>query len=352
MSGEGIELAGAALTLLATVIDLTSARLRWPFWLAVGLAAFAFVSFRWAVPPLRSGVPWSALNWGLFILSLYAVPRCSRAQRDVLLSIFAVLVLVSAAFCVLQHYFLLFDHEWMAKVVSVGRVIEPAEGGGYKAGGLHFHRLRFAHTLLPLLLAVGPELWQRKGKTLTITVVIAATIGLYFTYTRAAWIAAAVGLIGFAARSRPVRNVVVLLLLCFPVIAVLAHLGHLPADRAFAWHTAISLWQQHPAIGVGYGGYPSAALALHGGPHPEFVILHLDAHSLLLQVLAELGAIGAIAWLVLAGRFVWALPHAATPVLCALATIGVVHNWAFHPVVLASAALALGWTVARGEGIR
>src|SRR5262249_54952444 len=161
-----------------------------------------------------------------------------------------VLALMSAGAAILQHYVPIFDLPLLAKVFSVARVVEPAEGGGYKAGGLHFHRLRYAHTLVPLLVATLPLMRKRVAAL----VAIASLCGLYFTYTRAAWLAIAVACVAFVLPTR------------WPWFALLAVplIWAGPPDRGVAWETARELFATHPWAGVGYGGYTTAALALKG----------------------------------------------------------------------------------------
>lgn len=344
LTGEAMAFIGVGLCAVALLPELSFASLRAHWrglvaWLAY--AAVSLASASWALKPWRSGAPWSALHWAFFPLAVLAVWRLTPAQRVRLLDVFCGVAIISALACVVQHFVPVFDQPWLREYFTVRRVLEPADNGGFKAGGLHFHRLRYAHTLVPLFFALGPDLWRSRRLLGGVTLAV-SLVGLFFTYTRASWVAVGFGLVALGLSRAKVRvELVALTPLLIPLFAFVGL--DKPADRSFAWHNAIELFKAHPLLGVGYGGYPQAALALNGGQHATWPLIHLDAHSLLLQFFAEQGVVGLVLWLVMAVLFFkWAAPLNAS-VLGVLAMLGVVHNWAFHPVVMAAAALAIAW---------
>jgi O-antigen ligase len=230
-----------------------------------------------------------------------------------------------------QHFYIeLFEQPWIYNHTSAWRLFEKSEGGGYKAGGLHFHRLRYAHTLVPLLFVFAP----RARRSLAALVTAIALLGLYYTDTRASWVALVAGIVAYAL---PQLRYAWTAALAVPLFWA----G--PPDRAVAWTTAKALFLEHPIGGVGYGGYATAALAHMGGVNAQFPYIHLDAHSFALQHLAETGSIGALLFVVCVFLYMRNLraTRATYAIVASLSALGIVHNWPFHPVVLAGAALAL-----------
>ncbi len=348
LTGEAMAFIGAGITAAALIPELSFAAVKqhWRGLLAwVAYSALSLASASWALKPWRSGAPWSALHWAFFPLAVLALRRITPPQRVRLLDVFCGVAIISAIACVIQHFVPVFDHPWLREYFTVQRVLEPADNGGFKAGGLHFHRLRYAHTLVPLFFALAPDLWRSRRVLGGVTLAL-SLVGLFFTYTRASWMAVGFGLVALPlSRLRERGELLAFTPLLIPLFAFIGL--DKPADRSFAWHNAIELFKTHPIFGVGYGGYPQAALALNGGVNPTWTLIHLDAHSLLLQFFAEQGVVGLVLWLVMAViffRWLGPLTAAGWGVIGALAMLGVVHNWAFHPVVAMAAAFALAWS--------
>ncbi len=348
LTGEAMAFVGAGLALAGAV---TPAWLR-EHWKGMALlTAYAALSvasaYLWAPTPLRSGAPWSALHWAFFPLAVLAIREFPPARRTLLFDVFAAVALLSAVVAIVQHFTPVFDQPWLRGFLTTRRVVERAEEGGFKAGGLHFHRLRFAHTLVPLLLAMLPAMWRSNRRWLGVVTAAVSLVALHFTYTRASWLALGAGVLVFALASWR-RSGLVLLAALVPLATFFG--ASRPADRAFAWSNAASLFTAHPLLGTGYGGYSQAALALNGGQHAQWPLIHLDAHSLLLQFLAEQGLLGAVLWVAMTVVFLRFINdnHPPAPTQCAviaaLSVLGIVHNWAFHPAVALCAAWALAFT--------
>lgn len=110
------------------------------------------------------------------------------------------------------------------------------------------------------------------------------------------------------------------------------------AGRVSMLKDSVSLWQQHPVLGVGQGNYAARRLHDLQGPMPA---PHADhAHNLLAQAVAEWGSLGLALVAALAGLMLWVVwqrlhrPEAgadelmaATWVLCLLA-----HSLVEHPL--------------------
>jgi O-antigen ligase len=140
---------------------------------------------------------------------------------------------------------------------------------------------------------------------------------LYFTYSRGAWLALTAGALAGLALAAPrlsrrlviavaaavaVAFVVALVRVGGPAAAVREFSGAGPtvksgargrllslsgSSRAQYWHVAWHEYESHPLGGVGAGGFQRSWLRLRPAPLPV-----LDAHSLYLETLAELGPLG------------------------------------------------------------
>jgi O-antigen ligase len=73
--------------------------------------------------------------------------------------------------------------------------------------------------------------------------------------------------------------------------------------RVFMWKVAQVQFREHPALGSGPGGYglgyldAAAGLMDSGTPSPAYAGITGEAHNDALQLLAERGAVGAVAWI-------------------------------------------------------
>jgi O-antigen ligase len=166
-----------------------------------------------------------------------------------------------------------------------------------------------------IVLAVG--LAVRLRRPFAAAPVLVLTPTLYFTYSRGAWLALAAGgiaALGLAVRrlSRRMIVAVAIVVICAGAIALVrvggpsgavrefSHAGpSVKADRsrrlfslsgssrAQYWHVAWRDYQQHPWLGSGAGSFQRRWLRSRPADLPV-----LDAHSLYLETLAELGPVG------------------------------------------------------------
>jgi O-antigen ligase len=166
-----------------------------------------------------------------------------------------------------------------------------------------------------ILLALGLAARLRRPLAVAPVLVLAPT--LYFTYSRGAWLALAAG--GIAAlglalprMSRRAVVAVAIVVICAGVIALVRVGGPGGAVREFShaapsvkanrsrrllslsgssraqyWHVAWRDYQQHPWLGSGAGSFQRRWLRSRPADLPV-----LDAHSLYLETLAELGPVG------------------------------------------------------------
>ena len=166
-----------------------------------------------------------------------------------------------------------------------------------------------------IVLAVGLAVRLRRPLAAAPVFVLAPT--LYFTYSRGAWLALAAG--GIAAlglavprMSRRTMLGVAILVICAGAIALVRVGGLSGAIREFShaapsvkadrsrrlfslsgssraqyWHVAWRDYQQHPWLGSGAGSFQREWLRSRPADLPV-----LDAHSLYLETLAELGPVG------------------------------------------------------------
>ena len=166
-----------------------------------------------------------------------------------------------------------------------------------------------------IVLALGLAVRLRRPFAAAPVLVLAPT--LYFTYSRGAWLALAAGGVaalglGMPRMSRRVLLAVAILVICAAAIALVRVGGPSGAVREFShaapsvkadrsrrlfslsgssraqyWHVAWRDYQQHPWLGSGAGSFQRRWLRSRPADLPV-----LDAHSLYLETLAELGPVG------------------------------------------------------------
>jgi hypothetical protein len=112
------------------------------------------------------------------------------------------------------------------------------------------------------------------------------------------------------------------------------------SNRADYWHVAWRVYEDHPALGAGAGTYSRWWLRERPVPQPV-----QDAHSLYLEILAELGPIGLVLLLVaLAAPFAtprsWWAPVALAPYAAFLAHAAQDWDWELPAVTVAALACA------------
>lgn len=135
---------------------------------------------------------------------------------------------------------------------------------------------------------------------------IVIAVGCVFTYSRAAWVGLAVGLIAYFGRRSKAGLIVVALLafLAFPFLpeSVVgrwemtrdAETGQVEASaqmRLDVWDEGIRLIEEYPLTGIGYNRFSSEVKLKH------FDNMHLEPHNVYIKIAAEQG-IPALLWFI------------------------------------------------------
>jgi len=218
---------------------------------------------------------------------------------------------------------------------------------------------------LPKLLAMSGDRWL-SWVALASFAAIAVAIGM--SWSRGGWLGfAAAFVVVNLVRSRQGAIVFTALILLAALTGLLGGFGLLPAsvterltsfmafvgvqdiraveitdsnyasiERLAHWQSALDMWRDHPWLGVGFGNYEAAYA---GYALPKWTMALGHAHNYYLNVAAEAGSVGLIAYLALWGTAFWqtwrAFGSAADPYAKALAlgALGVLVHVSVHNVV-------------------
>ena len=312
------------------------------------------------------------VDWLGVPVAAWAVARLGAKRLAPIAAVAASFLLLSCVCAGLQHYGLWPPREafngWEWTRFPFDRVYEPAPGaeGRYLAGGLLFHRLRFAHvTSLGALLALAVVL--RTVGFARIFSGAVAVIGLasvaVFPGARAAFVAGVFGcavLLVVMAGSRKIAVLSVagvalasgLLLVVSPALRTrLMESASLQGsgDRAGLVRAGLAAVSAHPVVGVGPGRYKPGEWAPEDASH--FAREHGGkTHNMFLTAAAEQGVLGALLllwWLAFLARGYWKAggdARSGLAVLALLVALGMLHDPLFHAEVSLAFALALGAT--------
>lgn len=128
------------------------------------------------------------------------------------------------------------------------------------------------------------------------------------------------------------------------------HPGSLSGARHRLWSDALDLWRERPVLGSGPGSFLQHSETARSAPHLY------AAHSSILQVASELGAIGVLLFLavLVAGIFVASQGDPARGLIgvsawCALAIHSMIDHLYEFPVVCLLAGLVIGWAGSRRD---
>jgi O-antigen ligase len=314
--GLSITLSETALTLL-TLLWLwrlrdpeARAAARWPLWQPV--VAFSAVSL---VSALASGHPVTALGACkglLLVAALYVTVDVLAGPQDGHRFLSALLVVATFA----------------AAVGVLQTAVCPGPAADYGSPAWLYHRcnrargffsiyMTLAGVLSLVLLANLPRLLPgaRLPRWPTLPWLV-SLVGLLATYTRGAWMGFVVGVLALIPATRKGRWLLLggLIVLGLTTLAGPQHLRQRfltmgdPDDptvkeRVYMWRSGLTMWRQHPVLGVGPGGvkreYASYAL-------PEAVKKRTGhVHNTPLQILVERGVLGLAAWV-----WIWAAFYA------------------------------------------
>jgi O-antigen ligase len=293
----------------------------------------AVLGLRLGRPPARLGLAFLVLLAGFFVWTCTSWAWSDDASHTVLDGERAfVYVAATAAFLLVERRHVdrfLFGVLAAAAVVAAWSLCLRAFGGtgSYDVGSASADATRrlaaplgYSNGLgifvgIGIVLAVGLALRLRRPLPAAPVLVLAPA--LWFTYSRGAWLALPAGLIAMVALARPrvprpvvvaavvvavAASVVFLIRVGGPAGAVREFSGAGPAvradqnrrlfslsgsSRAQYWHAAWTEYEANPWLGSGAGSFQRHWLRTRPAALPV-----LDAHSLYLETLAELGPFG------------------------------------------------------------
>ncbi|MGP5673177.1 O-antigen ligase family protein [Brachybacterium alimentarium] len=216
-----------------------------------------------------------------------------------------------------------------------------SRGGGRR-------RSTTAAVVLPVLTGVlGVLLAARAEAASILGVAVAALVALALALARPVGVSRVVGVVSVGIGLVGVAGalVVVIVLARLPVWPQwLEEDDSLSWARQLLWRDALELWGEHPVVGAGPGSFVEHSEVARSEPHLYAV------HSSVLQVGAELGAVGAVLFLgvLVAGASVAAQGDRARALIgvgawCALAVHSMIDHLYEFPVVVVLAGVVIGW---------
>lgn len=216
-----------------------------------------------------------------------------------------------------------------------------SRGGGRK-------RSTTAAVVLPVLTGVLGVLLAARAEAASILVVaVAALVALALALAVPVGVSRVVGVasIGIGLVGVAGALAVVIVLARLPVWPQwLEEDDSLSWARQLLWRDALELWGEHPVVGAGPGSFVEHSEVARSEPHLYAV------HSSVLQVGAELGAVGAVLFLavLVAGASVAAQGDRARALIgvgawCALAVHSMIDHLYEFPVVVVLAGVVIGW---------
>jgi hypothetical protein len=339
---EALATAGAVVTALLVVASVP-----WKQWWPV----VAWVAFALLVPLLGGHLPTGTGiarlgDWLLWPCAVVALTHLTEVQRERIGAAVLVTTLLSCTAAALQHFGVwpplsaFHGLEWTQ--IPFVRMYEPIPGTDrFMAGGLMFHRLKFAHvTGLVCVWAIAT-----RRPLAVATGVIGLLSVLVFPHARSGAFAAAVAVAFVVFERRRLAGVAVAAACALVVLAVpsvrerfaTSLTGEGNGERIELWKTGLAAVADHPLTGVGAGRFRPDLYA--SATTPQLVIENWGkAHNQLLSMAAELGVPGALAFLamiVLLRRRIW------WPAVVHLAALSLVHDPLFHQTYGAALMLAL-----------
>ncbi|MDZ7677404.1 MAG: O-antigen ligase family protein [Acidimicrobiales bacterium] len=299
-SGTLVELARyGSLALLVPVVALSgglAARERrtwWPWLLLASLVLLALLSVAWSIHPDRTLR--HALLFAVVIVVVAVLGNLRWPNRERLTIDLWVVVAVFGAAAVVGLVAWLVGAEWagMASNSRVSGIYVHPNGSGMVAA-----------LVLPVGVALVPRIPSLPGRSLHLGLLAALAASLVLSGSRTSLVALVVAGVVMVLMRGWLRNwrIAVPIGLCVGIVVLVVVSGQLGSmwerstDQLFtgregAWATLVDAWEDAPVAGH---GYRSAELILEerrGDPHEYFIG---TAHNGYLQVLAELGAAGAL----------------------------------------------------------
>ncbi len=185
------------------------------------------------------------------------------------------------------------------------------------------HCVYAAYLCFPAAFALGALTQPLKRKSLIMIFLGLVSIGILATFVRGAWLGMVALVFFLLLRQRTAltfRFAFFLSVLALLGIAAAIYLGLEPLlrerwrtlfdiryvaneSRIDRWMAALSMWLTQPTLGVGLGCYPDLYYKHIYYVHSFEGKLHMGAHNLYLEILAELGVVGLFAYCLLIFSF-------------------------------------------------
>ena len=292
------ELLGARLALPAPQTGLL-----WATFIVSYLAMW-HTSYRYGLPPPIDGSNSTLADWKnvvLMMLTYFAAYRNTHSQEDA--RRLSLLMLGVVLFLVLQNYRSVFAGNEFS-------FLRRAEGpfGIAELNSNHFGAFLAHYVLVALAFSMfAVPKWQRIAGAATF---VLAIYPLFYTYSRASWVAVAMGLliIGLC-KMRSLVLVMLVVALAWQVLLPSSVVDRIQmtetedgelessaADRLVVWDKAVTLFKQSPILGIGFNGFVFET--------ENFQLR--NAHNYYLQLATEQGLVGLLLLLMLLGRAAWA----------------------------------------------
>lgn len=369
IAGMQIALGVAAAGLLLARQRLARSPLDWPLFAFAALAIASDLLSPFGPPTLAFATLWRA---AIGYLIVFQGVRLLEEEEVPRLLAFAALGLALGSIVGLVQYRTGIDPVHALGLRAEPSFVEaPGVPGRYGAMGFFTSRLSFGHNASVLLaLLAGALSTGALPRRLRAPIAIAAALAfaaVLVTFDRAGWLAllaAALTLIAFAPRARK---------LLLPLLAAAVLLGALNSgvrtrfrssfdasangDRLFIWQRAQEIIRDHPLLGIGFANYPRVCPAYYDRVDPSFP-MRTWAHNSELDLLAELGPLGLLAFLWVVVAAARALLRSRSPLAvgalaagAALLVIAQAHDVFYDTKVMYALwlALALGTAAPRGS---
>jgi len=262
------------------------------------------------------------LHWAAGVILYFLLTRTLRGPEAV--PRFFVAATVSCLIvCLVGVAQVLVELQWVPQSVPPGST--------FSNRNMASHYVAICFPLALGLIAVSRNVW---GRTLGAICVVASLLFLFYTKTRSAWVAVLVvilatalglpmiiGRTGWTHVRRPVVHAAVALLLGACLVGVLVIEDVLESDEAMVerlasmvgadrgtvglrtifWKNSLAMARDHPVTGVGLGNFKLVYPRYHRAAQIDWTFGEEHqlrrVHNDHLQILAELGLVGLVAWI-------------------------------------------------------
>lgn len=267
-------------------------------WALALFCLLAAASIKWSVFPEASKAQVSDLFKSLAIY-LTMVNLVTTQRRLVVLCVAMIVASIVTSIGVINWY-------------NTG--VDLVEGFRARWVGMYADPNRMAMSV-GIIIPLAVALFVRKGTTLLVrcacaVAVVAALIAIVFSHSRGGFMGLAAAMAVWTLREKRLAQTAVVALIAIGMVVFAPKsfwnrtetVGHFEEDasamgRVHAWHVASAISMDRPMLGVGVGAF-QYAWPLYAPPEARRAYA---AHNVFLQVIAELGMLGAALFLVFVG---------------------------------------------------